>query len=315
MAAQLHCGDNLSLMGWMESESVDLIYADPPFMTGRKHKAGADTRAAGAEFDDRWREDDGVVPGAAIALVMDCARSAHGKAMAAYLKYMGVRLEQMRRLLSPNGTMWLHCNSAASFYLKVLADTIFGADNFLREVIWNHHMPCGGKSAGNRPTKVSETLFIYAAEIGKHTYNKLHLPYRDGYAEKWFFQRDADGRKYRTRKRGGEIIKEYLDESPGMPMPNVWGDIKPLNAGGWFPNTKEAKERTGYPTQKPIKLLERIIQISTNRGDVVLDPFMGSGTAGVAAEKLGRDFIGMDISRQAAAIAEKRIRNTTRQLL
>ena len=154
--------------------------------------------------------------------------------------------------------------------------------------------------------KVHDTLLVYAKEYGQHTYNKQFTAYQDKYVRDWFRHDDGDGRKYRTRTRKGKIVKQYLDQSPGVPLSTCWSDVKQIyGQQGWFPG--EQKEQTGYPTQKPLALLERVIKASSNEGDVVLDPFCGCATALVAAESLGRQWAGIDLSDMAAKLVVQRL--------
>ncbi len=144
-------------------------------------------------------------------------------------------------------------------------------------------------------------------KYGDHVYNRQFTPYSKKYMTNWFRHVDEDGRKYRTRSRKGKIIRQYLDQSPGVPLSDTWTDIMALyGQSGWFPGTQK-KENLGYPTQKPLALMERIIKASSNEGDTVLDPFCGCGTTAHAAEALGRKWIGIDISKFSAGLIRDRI--------
>ena len=310
-ARTLYYGDCLDWMQSWDSRSVDLIYLDPPFNSDatynilyRHRKAG---KAQYRAFDDTWYWNEkaaarlAVYEGAAgrpaAKAVVGLYRILGESGMLAYLTYMAERLEQMKRLLKPSGTIYLHCNQVAAHYLKVLMDTVFGSRNFINEIIWNYGTPSGGRAGGMKPVKTHDTLLSYAGEYGKHCYNRQHTPYRKKYIREWFRHEDRAGRRYRTRSRGGEIVRQYLDQSPGVPLSTVWSDIMQLSSRrGWFPKSKAAQEETGYPTQKPRVLLERIIKASSNEGDLVLDPFCGCGTAVDAANRLRREWAGIDIS-------------------
>ena len=234
--------------------------------------------------------------------------------MMAYLIYMAVRIMEMHRLLKPTGSIYLHCNQFASHCLKVLLDAIFGCDNFVNEIIWNYGTPSGGRTGGKKPVKVHDTLLVYSVVYGQHLYVRQHTDYSDKYIKNWFRHTDEGGRKYQTRSRKGTIIRQYLDESPGMPLSTVWSDIMQLSSSrGWFPSTD--KEETGYPTQKPLALLKRIIQASSNKGDVVLDPFCGCATTCVVADSLQRHWVGIDVSDKAAELVSQRINDITRQIV
>ena len=168
-----------------------------------------------------------------------------------------------------------------------------------------HHQ--GEERGGGKPVKVHDCLLVYAYKYGKHLYNRQFTPYSEKYVNNWFRHTDDLGRAYQTRSRKGKIIRQYLDESLGMPLSSVWSDIMQLSSRrGWFPTTD--REETGYPTQKPLALLERIIEASSNRGDVVFDPFCGCATTLIAAEGLVREWIGIDISPKAVELVQHRMK-------
>ena len=311
----LYHGDNLEFLRGMNSETVHLIATDPPFNKNRDFHATPDSLAAGARFKDRWRWDADVHEDwmdsirddwQAVEAVIAAARLAYGDDMGAFLCWLGVRLMEMHRVLRPDGTLYLHLDRTAVAYVKSLLDGIFGPKNFITEIIWNYGTPSGGRAGGKKPVKAHETLLVYAKRYSQHTYNRLYTPYSENYTTRWFRHTDADGRKYRTRTRKGNIIRQYLDESPGVPLSDTWTDIRSLyGSTGWFPNTRG--EITGYPTQKPLSLYRRIIQASSNKGDLVLDPFCGCATTPVAAEQLGRQWVGMDIWDKAHATVLNRL--------
>ncbi|MDA8001923.1 MAG: HNH endonuclease [Alphaproteobacteria bacterium] len=310
--------DNLPVLRGMETGSVDLIYLDPPFNSNRNYSAPIGSEAAGAEFKDMWtfKDTDDAWWGDLAAEqpdlyhVIGAASAAGGDNDKAYCIYMAIRLLELKRLLKPTGTLYLHCDQSMSHILKLILDAIFGADNFVDEVIWNYGTPSGGRAGQKvkKPVKAHETLLIYASNYGEHTFNREYTPYSESYL-KWFRHTDEDGRKFQTRKRKGEIVRQYLDESPGVPLSNVWSDIKQLySQAGWFPNTKGNKEQTKYPTQKPLDLLRRIVKLSSNEGDMVLDPFCGCATTCLAAEDLKREWIGIDISPRAYELITMRFK-------
>ncbi|MCY3833664.1 MAG: site-specific DNA-methyltransferase, partial [Chloroflexi bacterium] len=312
-------GDNLEFLRGMNSETVHLIATDPPFNKNRDFHATPDSPAAGARFKDRWRWDDDVHEEwtdsirddwPAAESVIAGARVAYGDDMGAFLCWLGVRLMEMHRILRLDGTLYLHLDRTAVAYVKCLLDGIFGPKNFIAEIIWNYGTPSGGRAGGKKPVKSHETLLVYAKQYSKHTYNKQYTPYSENYRTKWFRHTDADGRKYRTRKRKGKIIRQYLDESLGVPLSDTWTDIRSLyGSSGWFPTTRG--EITGYPTQKPLALYRRIIEASSNEGDVVLDPFCGCATTPVAAERLKRQWVGMDIWDGALDVVKERFTRDT----
>lgn len=264
--------------------------------------------------------------------------------MMAYLAMMAVRLLELHRVLKPTGSLYLHCDPTASHYLKILLDAVFGARNFRSEIIWKR--TSAHNDAKRNYADLSDIIFFVTASDSYH-FQPQYRPYDEAYAEKNFRFRDPDGRRYssadlrspsprpnltydykgykphpngwtvsRSRmeeldaqnrlifpsKPDGRIrVKKYLDEMPGQVVGNIWDDIGPLSS--------QAQERLGYPTQKPVALLERIIAASSNPGDVVLDPFCGCGTTVHAAEKLGRQWVGIDVTHLAIGLIEKRLRD------
>ena len=298
----LYHGDNLAFLQGIDSGTVHLIATDPPFNKGRDFHATPDSLAAGGKFEDRWSWDEDVHDSwidaikddkPAVLDVVEMARRTWGDDMGAFLCYMGVRLMEMERILRIDGSIYFHCDRTAVHYLKAIMDAIFGMKNFVSEIIWNYGSPSGGRSAGKKPVKSHESILIYAKRYGKHTYNQQYLPYSDKYVNERFLYTDDDGRRYRTRKRaGGKVERQYLDESKGVPLSTVWSDIKQLYA---YHLAKRKQEEYGYKTQKPLALYARIIEAASNPGDIVLDPFCGCATTPIAAERLGRQWIGMDL--------------------
>ena len=315
----LYHGDNLDFLRGMNSETVHLIATDPPFNKNRDFHATPDSLAKGARFKDRWKWERDVQQEWWEAIkddwrgvyeVIDAARASYGDDMAAFLCWLGVRLIEMRRVLRQDGSLYLHLDRTAVAYVKCLLDAVFGQKNFITDVVWNYGTPSGGRASGKKPIKTHETLLAYAKSYGRHTYNKQYTPYSENYKTKWFRHTDSTGRKYQTRTRGGKIIRQYLDESPGVPLSDTWTDIKALyGSSGWFPNNRS--EITGYPTQKPLALYERIIRASSNEGAIVLDPFCGCATTPVAAERLKRQWVGMDIWDGAKDIVIERLERDT----
>ena len=224
--------------------------------------------------------------------------------MLAYLSYMAERLALLRMMLKDTGSIYLHCDPHASHYLKMLMDDIFGAENFRNEIIWHY-------SAGHSPRKdfkrKHDIIFRYVKDSNQFTFNQPRMPYhpKDEYR---FKSQDGEGRRYRINhirdKKTGEYKRFYLDE--GTPVDTVWSYLREKEMNSLGSTSKERK----YPTQKPLKLLKRIIQASTDEGDVVLDPFCGCGTAVVAAHQLKRKFVGVDISLFAVeTVAYNRLLN------
>ena len=264
--------------------------------------------------------------------------------MMAYLAMMAPRLIELQRVLKPNGSLYLHCDPTASHYLKLLMDAAFGVRNFRNEIIWKRTSSHGNVSVGYGD--VTDSIFFYS-QGDKPTWNQIYLPYTQKHIDTKFTYKEADGRVFTTsdlrnpgvrpnlmyeykgykphpngwaisrekmeqydkegrlwfppNKSGRIRLRRYLDEQPGQKVQTLWDDIAPINS--------QAQERLGYPTQKPLALLERIIQASSNPGDVVLDPFCGCGTAVHAAQKLKREWIGIDITHLAISLIEKRLKD------
>ena len=338
----LWTGDNLDVLRGMNAECVDLIYLDPPFNSNKNYEAPVGSKAAGAAFKDAWTLSDldvawmGLIADEqpAIANLLRTANLTHGKGMQSYLTMMAVRLLEMQRVLKPTGSIYLHCDPTASHYLKMLMDAVFGQKNFRNEITWkrfNFH------SDAKRFGRVSDTLLFYA-KTDTYAFNRQRVPFSKQYVDSKFTHQDADGRRFRLDNlnppggRGpvydyhgvtkawrmtedkmlaleaeGRIylgsaipqLKRYLDELNGQAVHNIWADVPSVNP--------MAKERVGYPTQKPLALLKRIIAASSNEGDIVLDPFCGCATACVAAEKLGRQWIGIDLSPKAYELVQERL--------
>ena len=311
-------GDNLVFLRGINSETVDLIATDPPFNKGRDFHATPDSLAAGAKFQDRWSWADDVEgewvdqitddwPN--VMTVINAARESYGDDMGAFLCFMGVRLLEMRRLLRPHGSIYLHCDPTASHYLKQLMDAVFGKKNFQNEIIWTYNV--GGKSKKRWARKHDIILFYSKTPKFGFYGDAVRIEMKSG--KESFggrLETDEDGRQYRlvygTKNAKGKTkyYKYYLDK--GKIPEDWWVDINSLQSG--------VRERTGYPTQKPLALYERIIKASSKEGDTVLDPFAGCATTPIAAERLGRQWIGMDIWDGAYDVVIQRL-NDSRQLL
>ena len=245
-------GDNLHVMRQLPSESVDLVYIDPPFFSNRVYNVIWGDDLEERSFEDLWEEGLG-----------------------GYLIWLNARLYELKRLIKPTGSIYVHCDWHASHYIKVEMDKIFGYDNLVTEVIWAYGSPSGGRVSGSKPVKGHDTVLWYAKEYGEHQYTQQFLPYSEKYIAERFGYVDEDGRNYQRRNRGGgRIERQYLDESPGVPLSSVWSDIKQLYA---YHLVKRKQEEVGYPTQKPEALLERIIKASSKENDIVLDIFAGGG--------------------------------------
>ena len=347
-------GDNLDILRGLNSETVDLIYLDPPFNSNRNYSAPVGSAAAGAAFKDTWTLSDldvewmGLIADEHPAMykTLEAAGLTHGKGMQSYLCMMAVRLLEMRRALKDTGSVYLHCDPTASHYLKLVMDAVFGAGNYRGEITWKRTGAHSDTRQGRRqPGRIHDVLLFYT-KSSEWTWNPIYTDYDREYIEKSYRHiEQGTNRRYRldnltgpggaskgnpeyevmgvtrywrySKKRMQELIdagriiqrkpgavpsyKRYLDEMPGVPLQDSWTDIKPLQG--------RSKERIGYPTQKPLALLERIIKASSNESDVVLDPFCGCATACVAAENLGRQWIGIDISPKAIALVNMRLKS------
>ena len=377
----LWTGDNLDIMRGMNSETVDLIYLDPPFNSNRNYSAPIGSEAAGAAFKDTWTLSDvdeawhGEIADREPPLyaIIDAAGLSHGKGMKSYLIMMAVRLLEMRRLLKDTGSIYLHCDPTASHYLKTLMDAVFGQRNFRNEVVWRRTK---GRSDAGRFGRVHDTILFYAQDGA--TWNPQHLPHDPAYIQRTYRNTDERGRwrsadltasglrsgssgepwrgvdpgsvgnHWRTPTKGGmstfiverglisgwpdayptvqerldaldkaglvhwpkrgtvPSLKRYLASTKGTAFDDVITDVSKIEA--------TAKERVGYPTQKPLVLLDRIVRASSNVEDMVLDPFCGCATALVAADRLNRQWVGIDLSPLAAKLVLKRIKDDRGEL-
>jgi DNA modification methylase len=268
---KLICGDNLEILTTLEKDSIDLIYIDPPFFSNRNYEIIWGDEAEIVSFEDRWEGGINV-----------------------YIEWMKQRIIELHRVLRNGGSFYLHCDWHAVHYLKVVCDEIFGYNNFRNEIIWSYKRYT---AAANRYQKLHDTILFYG-KGDNLTFNEERLEYGDksGKADSHYKQ-DHEGRWFRWQKRKGqEPYKVYLSE--GRRLGDVW-EIPIINAS--------AKERVGYPTQKPELLLSRIINVSSNKNDIVLDAFCGCGTALAVAQKTGRRWIGIDVSPSAVALVKNRL--------
>ncbi len=358
---QLFFGDNLHVLREsIQDESVDLVYLDPPFNSKRdynllfKSPEGGESHAQITAFEDSWhwgeqaeREYGEILQSGhtRMADLISAFRSFLGENdLMAYLVMMANRLLELHRVLKPTGSLYLHCDPAASHYLKLVLDAVFGVENYRNEIIWQRTAAKG--DAARKFGAVHDNLLFYSKGSGylfepayvsaDEAYTgRFRLDDNDGrgpyrlapldspnprpnltYEYKGFppptkgwrvnrelmKQLDDQGRLCFPKTGAGRIArKHYLSEQLGRKASDVWVDISPLQAS--------AAERLGYPTQKPLALLERILNASSNPGDVILDPFCGCGTAVHAAQKLGRQWIGIDITHLAISLIEKRLKD------
>ena len=275
----LYHGDNLKFLREMNSGTVHLIATDPPFNKSRDFHATPDSLASGARFSDRWKWDDDVHPEwtdqieddwPAVHAVIEAAKVAYGMDMAAFLCWLGVRLMEMRRILRDDGSIYLHIDQTAHAYVKALMDGIFGKKNFLNEIIWCYKS--GGASPQRYFSRKHDTILMYTRS-DRYTFNPQK--------EKSY---NRDLKPYRFAG-----VREYQDEVGWYTLVGM-KDYWLIDMVG-----RTSAERTGYPTQKPLALYERIIKASSNPGDIVLDPFCGCATTPIAAERLERQWVGIDI--------------------
>ena len=281
-------------------ESVDLIYIDPPFNSNRNYSGIikgkntsvlSDTSLKGgighntAPFKG-LRDSGGVSNSLILAQFEDTWRGG----MKTYIhEFMFPIVKELHRILKPTGSFYLHCDPTAQAYLQVeVLDPIFGISNLRREIIWWRDNPSGGKAGANNYIHDHDIVFYYC-KSQNFVFNRPFEDYSQEYIDQRFKFNDGDGKGlYRKQGVGLKIRKQYLSESKGKPLSSVW-ELSDINV--------MAKERTGYPTQKPEKLLERIILASSNEGDVVLDCFMGSGSSRIAADMDGYDFTGYELDK------------------
>lgn len=319
-------GDNLQVMSHLLKKfrgKIDLVYIDPPFDSRADYKKTISLKGKPINSDynsfeekqytDMWSNDD-------------------------YLQFMYERILLIKELLSDKGTFFLHCDWNKGHYLKLICDEIFGQDNFKNHIVWKRSTPRGNSST--RLPEITDFILFYS-KTNNYTWNNLFTPYRQEYIDKYYNQiceitgrrfqptsllghagvnpvrswkgiskpwryalenldrLDEEGKIYWPEKGGVPRLKRYLDEQKGLPLQSLWEDIPPVNS--------QADEDTQYPTQKPEKLLERIIDLTTNPGDIVLDCFMGSGTLQVVATQKNRRFIGADINLGSVQTATKRL--------
>jgi DNA modification methylase len=366
-------GDILDILRrYIADESVDLIYLDPPFNSAADYnvlfaeKDGTQAHAQIKAFEDTWTWDLEAAQEYAEVLrsghdrVAKSLKGLHdflgGSDMLAYLSMMALRLIELRRVLKPTGSIYLHCDPTASHYLKIIMDPVFGPENFLNEIVWQR---TGAHGSAKRFGPIHDVILFYA-KGDSYTWNPAYQPLPQETADAWFNNVESDtgrrfnrntltapgvrsgssgkpwrgidptakgrhwavpgfareaigdldtiealealdkmGRVFWPQKAGGTpMLKLYLDESKGVPALDLWTDIRLQTS---------AKERLGYPTQKPEALLERIIFASSNQGDTVLDPFCGCGTAISAAQKMNRKWIGIDITHLSVTLIKVRL--------
>jgi DNA modification methylase len=307
---------------------------------------GPDAEAQYAYMTNTAR-NQGRVP-STVSTIVAALRSGIGEnQMMAYLVEMAVRLVELHRVLKPTGSLYLHCDPTASHYLKILLDAIFGPENFVNEVVWKRSTAHSDRAQGSKHFgRLHDVLLVYG-KSSAYSWNERYEPLSAEYTESHYgLVEPVTGRRYLldnitgpggeakgnpiyevmgvkrywrySKERMAELIeqgrviqprpgavprfKRYLDESRGRPVQDIWDDIAPVNS--------QAKERLGWSTQKPLSLLERVLSVSSNPGDIVLDPFCGCGTALVAAQKLDRKWIGIDVTYLSIAVMKARLKDS-----
>lgn len=320
----IYCGDCLDQLRQLPDACVDLCYIDPPFNSNRNYEVFWGETKEKRSFEDRHESTK------------------------AYIDYMRPRCVEIARVLKKTGSFYYHCDWHASHYVKVMLDQIFTENSFQNEIVWKRSTShTDAKQGSQHYGRVHDVLFFYTGSK-TYTWNQQYTPLSDGYIRSHYTNMDPDGRRFRwdnltgpggaakgnayfdvlgvtrywrySKERmaklisegivaiplGGEVpaLKRYLDQSKGVALQSVWDDLPPINS--------QAKESLGYPTQKPLSLLDRIIATSSNENDVVLDAFCGCGTALVSAQQMKRQWIGIDISPTACRVMAKRLRDVLR---
>jgi site-specific DNA-methyltransferase (adenine-specific) len=266
-------GDCLVEMKKIEQDSIDLIYLDPPFFTEKNHKLKNKNRTKEFNFDDIWKTN------------------------IAYATFLEERISIMKTLLKDTGSIFVHCDKSAEHIIRVILDRVFGSENFQSEIIWSYKRWSNSKKG---LLSTHQNIYFYS-KTKDFKFNKIYTAYSETTNVDQILQkrtRDKDNKSIYDRDENGNI--KHADKKKGVPLNDVW-DIPYLNP--------KAKERVGYPTQKPLLLLERIIELCSDKGDTILDPFCGSGTTCVASKLLDRNYIGIDISLDAIELTKSRIEN------
>ena len=353
----IYCKDNLEVLQGMDSQSIDLIYLDPPFNKRKVLAASMGSDAKGSSFKDWFEEKelkkewietirkDHIELYNYLSFIKSIGQSKYYLYNYCYLSYMAIRILEMHRILKGTGNLYFHCDQTMSHFIRLLLDLIFGEENFRSHINWQrslgHHLSKGMDVITDSIFWYSKTKdFFYCEqyEILSEEELKKKFPYTEGKTHRRFTheklekssnvssqgeERIIQGQRIKTdlgwiwtqetfderllrnpdciywTKQGRPRYKRYEDEYIGRKVNNLWTDIRPIGSG--------SQERTGYPTQKPVALLERIIRASSRAGDIVLDPFCGSGTTCIVAERLNRKWIGIDISLKAYELVKKQL--------
>jgi site-specific DNA-methyltransferase (adenine-specific) len=271
------CEDNLVALKKLPANYANLVYIDPPFFTNAIQSSHDNT------YNDCW------------------------DSIEHYIAWMRPRIEELLRVMKDDGTIYLHCDHHANAHLRILCDSIFKPENLIREIIYNTSSNISGyKSKSRYWVKQHETIFMYKKDKDP-VFHKQYREWNEAELEK--FDKEEDDRRYKSYMKNGKEIRQYLDLCPGIPIGDIWNDIKTFQFSS-IARTESVK----YPTQKPLGLMKRIISASSDEGDIILDAFCGSGTTIVAAKMLGRSGIGIDASENACKISEERLSIITNNL-
>jgi site-specific DNA-methyltransferase (adenine-specific) len=346
----LYYGDNLEVLRkYFSSNCIDMVYLDPPFNSKAdynilfKEASGEESVAQIQAFSDFWHWDKNaenayldIQKDPRLTIMIQFLHAHLGRNdMLAYLVMMTIRLRELHRVLKPTGSLYLHCDSTASHYLKIILDKIFGTKNFRNEIVWQRFT---FHADAHRFGRVHDNLLFYTKSDNyvwntkyvdfKESYKESHFTHEDekgvyrldnlnppggrgpiyefhGFTRPWRYTKEKmlkleeEGRIYAPEGRVPQV-KRYLNKLKGQAVHSIWTDIYPINP--------MSKERMGFQTQKPLKLLERIISVSSNEGDLVLDPFCGCGTTIMAAQELKRRWIGIDITHLAISLIRSRLK-------
>jgi len=318
---KVFCSDSAKLLKKIPNDYVTLVYLDPPFFSNRNYEV-ISKKGKSNSFQDKWKGG-----------------------LDEYLDFMTETLKECHRVLNNKGSLYLHCDWHSSHYLKVELDKIFGYENFRNEIIWRRHNSHNDTRQGAKMFGRIHDAILFYSKTKDYTWNPIYEPYPEEYVKKyyrhveletgrryahgdlsgpggrskgnprykflgvtryWRFSKEnmnkllKEGRIVQNKKGNVPVMKRYLDEMPGLMLQDVWDDVKSVQVS--------KKESVDYPTQKPVRLLERIIEISSNPKDIVLDVMCGSGTSIVASRNLGRKFIGIDNNLQAVKISKSRLK-------
>ena len=300
----IFCRDNLEVLRGIDNDTVDLIYLDPPFNKKKQFTSPVGSSAEGANFKDYWRLED--IKSTWIETLkkqhpkvsnfLSTTSDIAHKSNKYYLIYMAIRLVEMHRILKDTGSIYLHSDPTMSHYLKLLLDCIFGHQNFRSEIVWFYRKFSGA----TKNFKQNHDIILYYSYSDSCVFNKQFEAFSPKTVKDKYKRVLKDGKWIQEKSTPMDSVRS----TNGVPMGNVW-EISFIHS--------QAKERVGYPTQKPLELLERVIKVSTNEGAFVLDPFCGCATTCIAAERLNRQWVGIDVSKQTFDLVKIRLNQEAQQ--